>query len=137
MAKEYTLAASAARTASGTGTTVWVGSYWQQAVVVHTVSAATHEHTDTLDVYVDVSPDGSKWLNAAHYAQQLGDGAAKTEFVVLCPVDPGTSTINATSDCGAGVSRPAAHGKYMRARWVVSDSGDGDASFTFSVKAYA
>ena len=139
MAKEYTLLASAARvTTTGTnGAAVWIGGFWERAEIMLDVTASAHEAGDTLSVYIDVSPDGSKWLNAARFNTQAGDGAAKTEFVILCPADPGTSTILATSDCVAGASRPAAHGKYMRARWVIVNSGDADSSHTFSVKAYA
>lgn len=136
MASEFVLAASAARTAGANGTAVLIGGFARRVEIVLDVTASTHEAGDTLDVYVDVSPDGSKWLNAVHFAQQAGNGAAKTEYAVLDASNPGTSTILATSDAAAGAVRPAAFGKYIRARWAIADSGDADSSHTFSVKAY-
>ena len=52
---------------------------------------------------------------------------------VLDPSDPGTATFNVTSDAAAGAVRPAVHAPYLRARWAVVDSGDGNSSHTFSV----
>lgn len=137
MASEIVLAASAARTISANGTTTFVGQFWKRLLVVLDVTVSLTAAGDTLDVFVDVSPDGTKWLNAAHFAQQIGGGAAKTEIAVLDPANPGTSTILTTSDCAPGVTRPAAWGKYVRARWALVDAGGGDTSHTFSVKAYA
>lgn len=136
MAQKYELAASAARTASASGTSTLVGGYVKRCLLVLDVTASATAAGDTLDVYVDVSPDGSKWLNAVHFATQAGDGAAKTEFAVLDPTNPGTATVVATSDAASGVVRPGAFGKYMRARWALVDAGGGDTSHTFSVVAY-
>lgn len=134
----FTLAASAARTATaGTnGTTTQIGGFHKRALVLLDVTAATHEAGDKLDVYVDYSPDGSKWLNGAHYTQVLGNGGVKSEVVLFDPTNPGVAAIATTSDCASGVVRPGVWGAFIRARWVIVDEGDGDASFTFSVKAY-
>jgi hypothetical protein len=136
MAQEYILAASAARTASASGTATLVGGFHKRALIVLDVTASATAAGDTGDFYVDVSPDGVKWLPAIHYAQQAGNGAAKTEFAILDPTNPGTATIAATSDPAAGAVRPGAWGKYMRARWVLVDGGGADTSHTFSIKAY-
>lgn len=138
MASEIVLAASAARTTGASGTAVFIGQWWKRLVVVLDVTASATAAGDTGDFFVDVSPDGSKWLNAVHFAQQAGNGAAKTEIAILdASGAPGAVTILTTSDCGAGVTRAAAWGKYARARWALVDAGGADTSHTFSVKAYA
>ena len=86
-------------------------------------------------MYIDVSPDGAKWLPAVHFGQQAGNDSAKTEFAILDSANPGTATFLATSDPAASAVRPAAWGKYIRARWALVDGGGGDTSHTFSVKA--
>lgn len=136
MAGEVVLAASAARTVGANGVAVNIGGYAKRITVVLDVTASATAAGDTASVYVDLSPDGSKWLNAGRFATQAGDGAAKTEFMVLDQENPGTATFAATSDCAAGVTRPAVWGKFIRARWALVDGGGGDTSHTFSVKAY-
>ncbi|MCK9358197.1 MAG: hypothetical protein M0R22_13810 [Dehalococcoidia bacterium] len=133
---QYTLAASAARTAGASGTGVLVGGYPRNCLLVLSVTNSDTDAGDTLDVHVDVSPDGTAWIPVAHFAQQAGDGAAKTEVAVLSQANPGTSTVAVTSDAAAGAVRPSVWGKYMRARWAIADSGDGNSSHTFSVDAY-
>lgn len=136
MAQEYVLAASAARTSGASGTATLVGGFTKRVLVVLDVTASAAVAGDTGDFYVDVSPDGSKWLNAVHFAQQAGNGAAKTEFAILDPTNPGTSSILATSDAASGAVRPGAWGKYIRARWAIVDAGAHGQSHTFSIKAY-
>ena len=133
-----TLAASAARTADGTGTAVTGLGWRKRYVVLLDITASATDAADTLDVYVDVSLDGSTWLNAIHFTQQAGDGAAAKEYAVLDPSSPGTATIAVTSDAASGAVRPSLFGPQMRARWVIADAGTpGDQSHTFSVVAYA
>lgn len=136
MAQENTLAASAARTVGATGASVLLTGYWKRLLCVLDVTASGTAAGDTLDVYVDVSPDGSKWIPAVHFAQQAGNGAAKTEYAVLDPSNPGADTVVATSDPAAGKVRAGVFGKYVRARWAVVDAGGHAQSHTFSVKAY-
>jgi hypothetical protein len=132
----FTLATSAARTSGANGTAVVVGG-WRRAIVELSVTASATDAGDTLDVYVDVlAPDGVTWLNAIHFAQQAGNGAAKKEFAVLDPSNPGTASIAVTSDAAAGAVRPALFGPQMRARWAIVDSGDHNSSHTFAVSAY-
>jgi hypothetical protein len=102
------------------------------------ITASLSDAADTLNVFVDVlGPDGSTWLNAVHFTEQAGDGAARKEFAVLDPANPGTAVINVTADAAAAAVRPALFGSQMRARWAIVDSGDHDQSHTFSVLAYA
>lgn len=133
-----TLRASAAATAvaGATGTVVSGIGHYRRWIILLNITASAHENGDTLDVYIDVSLDGTTWINAVRFATQAGDGAAKKEFAILDPAAPGAVIITATSDCASGVTRPAAWGDYMRARWTVTEAGaDADASHTFSVIA--
>ena len=132
-----TLAASAARTAGANGTAVFVGGERKRFVIVNAITVSATDAGDTLDVYVDCSLDGVTWYNAAHFTQQAGNGAARTEYAVLDPSNPGVAVIDVTADAAAGAVRPALFGPYIRARWAIADSGDGNSSHTFSVLAYA
>lgn len=132
-----TLAASAARTAGANGTAVNIAGERRRFVIVNAITNSDTDAGDTLDVYVDFSLDGTTWYNAVHFTQQSGAGAARTEYAVLDPANPGTSVINVTTDAAAAAVRPALFGPYMRARWAIADSGDGNSSHTFSVIAYA
>ena len=107
-------------------------------VIVNRITASATAAGDTLDVYVDFSLDGTTWYNAVHFTQQAGNGAARTEYAVLDPSNPGTSVINVTADAAAAAVRPALFGPYMRARWAMVDAGgDANTSHTFSVLVYA
>lgn len=133
----FTLAASAARTAGASGTAVVVGG-WRRAIVELSITASATDAGDTLNVFVDVlAPDGVTWLNAVHFTQQAGNGAAAKEYAVLDPANPGTSVIAVTSDAASGAVRPALFGPQVRARWAIVDSGDGNSSHTFAVTMYA
>jgi hypothetical protein len=132
-----TLAASAARTAGANGTAVFVGGERKRFVMVNPITASAAVAGDTLDVYVDFSLDGTTWYNAVHFTQQAGNGAARTEFAVLDPANPGTAVVDVTSDAAAAAVRPALFGPYMRARWAIVDAGAHGQSHTFSVLAYA
>lgn len=129
-----TLTASAARTSNGSGGGVYIGHLSRLQVLLSITASAT-DAGDTLDVYVDVSPDGSTWLNAVHFTQQAGNGAAVKQTATLDRANPGTSVIAVTSDAAAGSVRPALWGLYARARWAIADSGNGNSSHTFAVTA--
>jgi hypothetical protein len=132
-----TLAASAARTAGANGPAVYVGGERERLLVLLNVTASLTDAADTLDVYIDWSLDNVTWFNGGHFAQQAGNGAAKKEYMIFDPSNPGTASILVTSDAAAGAVRPAAFGVYIRARWAIVDSGDANQSHTFSVVAYA
>ena len=135
----FTLAASAARTevAGATGTAVAFNGERRRFVILLDITASATEAGDTLDVYVDVLI-GATWINAIHFTQQAGNGAAKKEFAILDPAAPGTAVINVTTDASSGVVRPAAFGSQMRTRWtVVEANANANASHTFSVTGYA
>ena len=133
-----TLAASAARTASANGTAFYVGGERKRFIVVNAITASATAAGDTADIYVDFSLDNVTWYNAIHFTTQAGNGAARTEYAVLDPSDPGAVTIDVTADAASGVTRPSLFGAYIRARWaMVDDGGDANTSHTFSVIAYA
>lgn len=136
--ESITLAALAARTAGANGTEVFIGGERKRLIVVNRITASATAAGDTLDVYVDFSLDNSVWYNAIHFTQQAGNAAARTEYAVLDPSNPGTSAINVTTDAASGAVRPALFGPYIRARWALVDAGgDANTSHTFSVIAYA
>lgn len=131
-----TLAASAARVASANGTAVdTIGC--KRAVILCDITVSATAAGDTLDVYIDVlGPDGATWLNAVHFTQQAGNGAAKKMFAILESASAGATVTDVTSDAASGAVRPSLFGTQMRARWALVDGGGGDTSHTFSVTAY-
>lgn len=136
---ELTLLASAARTptAGANGTAASIAGFSRLCLLL-TVSNADTDAGDTLDVYVDVSPDGgTTYLNAVHFTQVIGTAVASKEFAVLDATTPGTSVIAVTADCAAAAVRPTLFGSLIRVRYVIVNSGTADATFTFGVKAYA
>lgn len=118
---------------------------WSKLMVVLDVTASATDAGDTLDVYVDVSWDGSLaspvWYNAIHFTQQAGNGAAKKELAILYPGVPDPTDPDAikviTADASSGVVRPELGGRYVRVRDTVVRLTGTDESHTFSVKAYA
>lgn len=136
LGRALTLAASAARTAGANGSAVAMHDVSRLLVLLDITASAT-DAGDTLDVYVDVSPDNATWLNAIHFTQQAGNGAACKQFAVLDATNPGATVTDVTSDAAAGAVRPGLFGAYVRARWAIADVGGDDASHTFSVTAYA
>lgn len=130
-----TLAASAARTTSANGTALEVGG-WNAVVILCDITVSGGNAGDTLDVFIDaLAPDGATWLNAGHFTQQAGNGAARKEFMTLDHASPGTAVINVTTDAAAAAVRPALFGSQIRARWAIVDGG-GAHTHTFAITAY-
>lgn len=135
--RRRTLAPSAARTdASGaTLAPVKIPTDATRAEILLNITASATEAGDTLDVYIDVSPDGgTTYINAVHFTQQAGNGAAKKMVAVLDPSNPGTSVFDVTSDCASGAVRPALWGTDMRLRYTIVEVTGDNASHTFSSK---
>jgi len=134
------LASSEARTSSANGTTMHISAGRSRMVVACIVEdASAHDAGDTLDVYVDLSPDsGTTWINAVHFTQRAGNASgAKTEVAVLDSASAANTVADVTSNAASGAVRPYVFGNAVRARWAIADSGDHDSSHTFSVVAFA
>lgn len=137
-----TLVASAASTATSTGTTAvelltrfggGTPAVPLTAIAfVLDVTAAATEVGDTLDVYVQTKLDGTNWVDVVHFTQILGNGSTKRVFAKIEPPTAMTAFENGTA-LGAAAVR-ALFGTQWRCRWVVVD-GNANASFTFSVVA--
>lgn len=138
MPQAATLFASAERTtavANQAGTAVTNISSAKRIVCLLDVTAMGGAAGDTLDVYVDLSPDqGTTWINAAHFTQVAGNGAAQKKVAILDPSNPGTSEIDVTSDAASGAVRPAVWGDQMRGRYTLVDAGAHGQSATFELK---
>jgi len=133
------LLASAARTpTAGTNADAVDISGYSRLIALLTVTNADTDAGDTLDVYLDVSPDGGDtYLNAVHFTQVIGTDSASKEFAVLDSTTPGTATITVTADADAGAVRPTLFGGLIRVRYVIVNTSTADATFTFGVTAYA
>ena len=100
------------------------------------VTAAADGSNDTLDVYLDTSPDGGlTWLNIGHFTQVLGDGGAKKFVMAVGADNPGTSAVtDVTSSANAGATRQ--FGFNDRFRYRATSAVTGTASFTWSLKVF-
>lgn len=137
MAQTITLFSSATRTgavSNSAGTTFNIDAA-ERMLVLLALTASAGAAGDVLDVYVDVSLDGTTWLNAIHFTQLAGNAAAMSAYAILDPTTPGTAPIVTTSDAGSGVVRPSAFGRYIRGRYTLVDAGAHGQSMTFSLKA--
>jgi hypothetical protein len=133
-----TLLASAVHTqeTDAVGSTVDIGDAKKMLVLLDITSSAT-DAGDTLDVYIDVSFDESTWLNAVHFTQQAGNGAAAKEVALLnaeYATDP-DAVLAVTADAAAGVVRQQLLAPFVRVRSTVARVTGTDESHTFSVKA--
>lgn len=134
------LLASAARTdvAEAYGSEIEWGDV-EKALVLLNITASATEAGDTLDVYLDVSWDGgTTWLNAVHFTQQAGNGAAAKELAVLdlgYTTDP-DAVLAVTADAAAGVVRQQLLGPLVRVRYTIVEVTTDNSSHTFDVQAY-
>lgn len=139
--KAVTLLAETSVTSAGTinGTAVTGLGGYKQAQVLLNCTVADTDTNDTLDVYIDTSPDsGTTWLNVGHFTQKTGSNAAFKEVLTLDPQGAaGTAVIDVTSDAAAGAVRPSMFCDRLRVRHVTVDpDGTDDLNFTFSVVAF-
>ena len=136
-----TLRASAAvattAEASNTSSSIsGVGGFGQAMILLDLTAAAT-EAGDTLDVYIDTTPDGTNWVNVIHFAQMLGNGGAKQFWAVLDRGTAGTATFVSATDAAVSVVRPAMFCDQLRVRYTTVDAATtGNLGFVFSVKGF-
>lgn len=146
--KAITLLASKTQATAATTNEASVRGFeaFRQVGILLALTDAKAAAGDTLDVYIDTTPDGddvadasARWINVVHFTQILGNGADSLKFLAVLNSsgDPGTSVIASTTDCAAGAVRPAWFGNRLRVRHVVVNGGTGTQSFTFEVIAYA
>ena len=138
--EEFTLKASGAvagAVVNAAGTAAVFMGERHRFIILLDVTALATDAGDHLDVYVDCLISGTTWVNAIHFTQQDGTGAAFKEYAVLDAQYPGTASIDATSSAAETTVRPSVFGSQMRARWTVTEAGGVDSSFTFSVTGYA
>lgn len=133
-------AGGAARTtavSASTGNTKMVP--FKAAELLLDVTAMGGAVGDTLDVYVDVLV-GTKWLNAAHFTQVAGNGAAQKQLFTLNVSSITTSSnledaLVVTSDAAAGKCRSCIVGDGIRGRYTLVDAGAHGQSATFGLYA--
>lgn len=128
------IVASAARTTTGTGSSVDF-PYSTDAVEFQLdVTAAATEAGDTLDVFIQTTVDGTNWIDVVAFTQVTGDGGAKRHVAKILRA-ASESMFEASATLSAGSVRNLLGQKY-RARWDVTDVATlSNQSFTFSVKA--
>lgn len=132
-------AQSVAGTVTGDKTVVQQDAqpFTQVAFLLNVTEAGT-DAGDTLDVYVDVSPDnGTTWLNAVHFTQVLGNGGAKKYVATLNTGDllnDPDAVLDASADASAGVTRNIGCFDCLRYRGVMVDA-DANGEFTYSLTA--
>lgn len=139
MSANTTILASAARTASSTQALSADMTRIRSAALLLDVTVAATAVDDTLDVYLQHSPDdGTTWDDFVHFTQVLGNGGAKQYIAEWSGFVSPESEMHALQDAamGAGVLQGPKSGKW-RLKWVIVDAGADNASFTFSVDLFA
>ena len=128
------LQASAAKTATGTGSEITLDGY--EAIVFQCeLTAAATDAGDTLDVFVQTTIDGTTWLDAVHFTQMLGNGGAK-RYISKLSASLALTEYETGTALGAAAVRHI-FGSQWRVRWAITDASTQNASFTFSVTANA
>lgn len=129
-----TLLASGARTATSTGTTaVRLPGMVNGLGFVLDVTAAATEVGDLLDVYIQTKLDGTNWVDVQRFTQVLGNGGA-LRYVAKITAGAAMTEFENGTGLGAAAIRNLL-GDEWRTRYVVTDAGAANASFTFSVTA--
>lgn len=139
---ELRASSAQAAPASVTGDTIKVepdASPFIEAEFILDVTAAATDATDTLDVYIDFSPDGGiSWVNAIHFTQVLGNGGAKKEIAKITAntgLSTPTAPLSIAADAASGAVRNISLFECVRYRSVSVDASTDNGSFTWSLKA--
>ena len=126
------LLASAARTATDTGTTPVTFPPMVRAIAFTLdVSAAATESGDILAVFIQTRLDGTNWLDVVAFTTALGNGSAK-RYIAKVTADLAVDDFEASATLSASEVRNFI-GDAWRARFTVTDAGDDNASFTFRI----
>lgn len=109
-----------------------------EAEFILDVTAAATDAADTLDVYIDFSPDGGiSWVNAIHFTQVLGNGGAKKEIAKITAntgLATPTAPLSVAADAASGAVRNISLFECVRYRAVSVDATTDNGSFTYSLK---
>lgn len=133
-----TLLASAAQTTTSTGET----AVNVQAVLPRKpkgwlfcldITNAATDAGDLLDVYVQTKI-GDNWVDILRFPQVLGSGSDTQRYYESLITDDGDVSFDNATALAASGGRPI-FGPEFRVRFVVTDAGTDNASFTFSVTA--
>lgn len=134
------LLSSAARTTDSQGSAVTRMQNFRQGLIFLDITAAATETADTLNVYIQTSPDGTDWCDVGSFAQQAGDLTTPVRRLLtwssysLPTADEGACT-DATLAAGTMNQGPIAD--TLRVKWDITDSTTtGNLSFTFGVTGY-
>jgi hypothetical protein len=131
VADSVTIIASGARTAAtGTGDAVYLPRDMGSLTLELDVTAAATDAGDKLDVYVQTKV-GANYVDIHRFTQVLGNGGTKRFYAKIEP-STGMSEFENGTGLAAAASRDI-FGDAYRVRWVITDAGTDDASFTFSV----
>ena len=132
-----TLQTASAIGASATASAVKYDKPFSEALIMLDVTVAASTVADTLNVHIDVSPDGgTTWLNVGTFTEVLGNGGAKKYVMALNMDNPGaTAVFDVSSDAAAGATRQIGITDRVRSRAVIVDDS-ASAAFTFTVKAF-
>lgn len=118
-------------TATGIGSQVDEMGEWLSLAFQLEVTATLTDATDTLDVFVQTTVDGTNWIDVVHFTQIAGDGGAKRYLAKIVTGNTQAAFENATALAASAVRNLS--GNSYRVRWdIVSGNLP---SFTFSVRA--
>lgn len=137
-ATRITLLASAARTADGNSATSRMQNF-RQGIIQLDITAAATEVADTLNVYVQSSPDGTNWCDLISFTQATGTGGAVRRVARWNSYAAVTTAEGACTDAtlAAGSVSQGPIADQIRVKWDITDSTiTGNLSFTFSVIGY-
>lgn len=106
---------------------------YNYAQVLLNVASAAGASGDTLDVFIDASPDGgTTWYNVGHFTQVLGNGGAKKFLMSLGDIPGGSSVVAVGTDQTAGNTAQLGISDRLRCRSVIAGSTP---SFNYTVTA--
>jgi len=125
------LADESAATATGTGTAVAApGGRIGAMQFIFDLTSAASTGSDTLDVYVETTLDGTNWIEIVHFAQVTGSA---TTYQMAGKIVAGLKEdLFTTSATLAASAHRDLFGSQYRAKWTITDDS-GSASFAFTV----
>jgi len=96
------------------------------------ITNCTTDATDHLDVYVQTLI-GEDWIDVVHFTQIDGNGSDTLLYIAKINANTAETMFETSSALAESTVRNM-FGRKLRVRYVVTDSGDGNALFTFAVR---